>query len=741
MFLQIRKLFKALNSTANVWQMSGAIVLAMFAGFLPSSSLILLFILFLALILNVNFGIFLLFSVIFSGIGYIFDPVFESIGYSILTDNSMQSFFTNLYNSSIFRWTSFNYTLVTGSLVVSAVLALPMLFILNKFISLYRVQIGERLNQFKLTKWMNLFNEEAKSNSVFRWWGLGGFGALAVFIAVIFIFLFDPLMRLTLEKSLSYSLQTEVDIKDFSSDFSDLKVRIDGIEIADKDKLTHNLLQLESISFDLGFSALIEKKAMVEHLEVKALAFNEKRDKAAKAYSEEKSAKQDQDKGSSEQTGKQNSETKALQNPFSMPDVDDILAKEELKSVSETKALKADIEKTKQKWADISSELKSQNEIEELKNESKKIQDIFKSGDITKIASAKDDLEKLKTKVSNLKEKYTRLKKEFNDDKKRIQKQISQLKNLPQKDIARLKKKYSLDANGGANIIGTLIDDKAGHYVKQALKYYEMIRPYIKSDSAEDEPQESTPPRGQGRWIKYANLSNIPSVVIKDAKIEVKLKNDTLLADVKDFSSNQKLYKKPMRLHVDAKGKDYKKIFADVVDDRTGDSSKTSFDIKVNDFKADSYKLESISMNDILSDGSLNGKIVDKIIDAESKIQIKKVKLQMASQEMINELLDGISEFDVDIELSGDVEKPNIKVQSNLDKKLSSGLSKVVNKATKEFEKKLSKGIMDKFGAQSQGISSNIGDIDSLLDSKTSALNGIDLSSATSGSGLIKKFF
>jgi uncharacterized protein (TIGR03546 family) len=163
MFNFIRKLFKALNSSGKSWQLSAAIVLAMFAGFLPTNTLILFDILFIALVLNVNFGLFLLFSVIFSGVGYLFDPVFESIGYAVLTSESLNGFFTSLYNSAIFRWTSFNYTLVTGSLIVSSVLALPMLLILNRLIGIYRVQIGAKLNEWKLTRWMKLFNEEAKS--------------------------------------------------------------------------------------------------------------------------------------------------------------------------------------------------------------------------------------------------------------------------------------------------------------------------------------------------------------------------------------------------------------------------------------------------------------------------------------------------------------------------------------------------------------------------------------------------
>jgi len=736
MFNFIRKLFKALNSSGKSWQISGSIVLAMFAGFLPSNALILLDILFIALILNVNFGLFLLFSVLFSGVGYLFDPLFESIGYSVLTNESLNGFFTSLYNSVLFRWSAFNYTLVTGSLVVSSILALPLLVILNKLVSTYREQIGIKFNEWKFTRWMKLFNEEAKTTGLFRWWGLGVFGGLVAFIAVVFIFLFDPLARIALEKSLSYSLQTEVNIRNFNSSFSELRIELNGIEVADKDKLSHNLVQVKNLRFDLGFSALVEKKAMIEHLDVNGLAFNELRKTPATSYSSVVSQETIQE----ESKAKKDSSSKA--SAFALPNVDDILAKEELKSITEAQKLKADIEKTKQKWTKISKELKNVNEIDEIKADADKLQKKLKGGDFSKIASAKDDIDKLKTKISTLKNKYTNLQKDFKADQARLKKQIYALKSLPQQDINRLKKKYSLDGAGGANLMGTLIDDKIGKYVKMGLKYYEMAKPYL-NDESEEVAQEVTPPRGQGRWIKYANHSKIPDFVIKDANINVLLKSDTLDVNVKDLSSNQKLYGKPMKLHADAKGIQYKQITANVLDDRRGEKAKTSFDVIAKEFKTAEIQMQALSMNNVVTNATFKGVIEDMSIKAKSSINVKEVNLKMPSQKLVNDLLAGISKFNIDIEIKGNVEKPEIFVKSDLDKQLSSGMKTMVSKAGKNFEKELKAGIMKKVSGSGDGLSANLGDTGSLLNSKQDALSGIntDFTSSSGASKLMKKFF
>lgn len=729
MFNFFRKFLKALNSSGKSWQLSGAIVLGLFAGFLPNGALIMFALLFLALVLNINFGLFLLFSVIFSGVGYLFDPLFESLGYMILMNEGLNGFFTTLYNSIFWRWSEFNYTLVTGALLVSSALALPLFFILNKIIHIYRAQIGEKLNEWKLTRWMKLFNEEAKSTSVFRWWGLGLYVGLVSTIVLFLVLLFDPLAKLAIEKSLSYGLQTQVSLKDFKSSFSDLSISIVGLEVADKKKLSHNMVQIDEISFDLGFSALIEKKAMIEDLKMTAMAFDVKRENLAEAYSKTSHEKSN---ASDDKAVEKSSET---EDPFAFPNVDDILDKEELKSVKEANALKADIKVTQDKWAKISDELKSANEVDRIKDDAKNLEKSLKGAGLKQIASAAKDIKALNSKIKALKTKYSKLQKEFKADQKRLQNRISNLKDLPKEDINRLKKKYSLNAAGGSNLIGTLVNDKLGSYMKTAFKYYEMIKPYLSDDKVEVK-EDIKPLRGEGRWIKYANHSNVPDLLIKKAKINIKLDTDALNIDIKDLSSNQKLYGKPMTLHANSKGSSYKEVLADVLDDRRNEKAKTDFDIKVRGLKQDEYELGSISMQDILSDTNVKGYLLDKTISANADIRVQKVKMTMASKKLVNDIMSSINTFKVDLSVKGELEKPSINVKSDLDKQLSKGLKKMASKESKKFEEKLKAGVMKKVSGSSKGLDTDLGDIGSILNNKQDMLAGINTNFSSSSNPL-----
>jgi hypothetical protein len=190
-------------------------------------------------------------------------------------------------------------------------------------------------------------------------------------------------------------------------------------------------------------------------------------------------------------------------------------------------------------------------------------------------------------------------------------------------------------------------------------------------------------------------------------------------------------------IHADAKGTQYRKIVADVVDDRRGDKANTSFDVKIIGFKTAALDMQSLSMNDIVTNATLKGAVEDANIKAKSKVNVIQVKLQRPSQKVVNDLLSGISNFNVDISVDGKLEQPSIEVKSDLDKQLSKGMSKMLTKVTRGFEKDLKAGILAKAGGSSKGLSSNLGDTASLLNSKQDALGGIDTSfSPSSGGGL-----
>ena len=85
MIRYIVKMFKALNANANPGEIAHAFSIALMLGFLPKNNLLwyLLFIFFL--FVRINKGVFFILTLMFSFLATLLDPVFNTIGYKILT--------------------------------------------------------------------------------------------------------------------------------------------------------------------------------------------------------------------------------------------------------------------------------------------------------------------------------------------------------------------------------------------------------------------------------------------------------------------------------------------------------------------------------------------------------------------------------------------------------------------------------------------------------------------------------
>ena len=137
----IARLLRVLNSETHPSQISLGFCFAVVAGFTPLVSLHNFVVLLLVLILRVNLSAFLLGLAVFSGLGYLLDPLFNWNGLQILTASSLEGLWTSIYNSTLGRMTRFNNTLVIGSLAFSLLLFVPLYFLSNIMILRYREHV------------------------------------------------------------------------------------------------------------------------------------------------------------------------------------------------------------------------------------------------------------------------------------------------------------------------------------------------------------------------------------------------------------------------------------------------------------------------------------------------------------------------------------------------------------------------------------------------------------------------
>ena len=154
MIRQIAKLLRILNSETAPINISLAICFGMMVGITQMWSVHNIIILFIVLFFRVNLSAFILGTLVFKGLSFLFNGVFHQIGLALLTADFYKNIGTYLYNITFWKFDRINNTIVVGSIMVSIIGFLPMLLFLNVLIKKYRKHILGYVRKTKIARAM-----------------------------------------------------------------------------------------------------------------------------------------------------------------------------------------------------------------------------------------------------------------------------------------------------------------------------------------------------------------------------------------------------------------------------------------------------------------------------------------------------------------------------------------------------------------------------------------------------------
>ena len=712
------KFLKTLNSAQASWQITLAIILGMASGFLPLATPINFILIFIAFAINIPLGVFFFISASFAAIGYLLDPLFASLGYTILTLPSLQALFTSMYNYAPTLWTSFNYTILMGSLIVSIVLGVVLFPILNAIINKQRDFLEAKFKESRFFSWLNPYSEEKlqEKPGVMRWWAAGLFIAIVGVFVAIALLVIDPLLKVGLEYGLSKATKRDVLIGSLKSELANSNLLIKNISFINREKKGDDIF-VDKVVVELNPTRLFEKK-----IDFTLLSFgNILLDQTLRASKQAPTQTTPQTKSAAD--------TKEEQSGFelpSMPDPQSLLDREGLSSIKEAKKMKSEIEAISQKWQERVTNEQQKEKIDQLKKELKALQKSARK--IDSLDDIKDILAKadtLKKESKALREELKRYKKEYKEDKKIVQKYLKEMRTLPAEDYEALLKKYSLDQNGAMNLIGTHFSASLEKYLRTGLEYYDFIKPYISSDEESEEKQQQ---RMKGAWIHYTNTTHFPRFVIHRADANIIKAKKNFKCKVKDISNNQKIYQKPIKGALLSKSKTYKQIYVKFEHNELHKKSFTKIEGSVKEYRVDDISLaKKLSLKSALINATSDITITEfKNIDSETLIYFKKSNLRYApieskTDKIVQNILSGIKTFQVDAWVAGSLKIPAISLKTDLDTRLKKGINRELDKEVQKYKKELKSAINKRFKEELGDIDlGEFNDVEKLIDSAMS---------------------
>lgn len=269
----IKKIWNALNHAGKPWQIAMALALGMIVGFTPLGSIHNIVILLLVLMLNIHFGIFVLAVSLFSALGFILDPLFSFVGHSILNSEGLNGLFTSWYNNPYMQLSSFNNTILMGSLVVS----LLLFFIVFKFSGVtlvkYREIIAIKIQNIPLLNKLEYFkNEETKEVKTFRIVGIALIVILVALVSSYIVLFLDNTIKTNIERTVNETSSKLIKIGSLSTSFTNSSVSLSNLTIEDKKDKTKNI-NIKHIKIDIDLGQLIFKKTIIENIVINNISF------------------------------------------------------------------------------------------------------------------------------------------------------------------------------------------------------------------------------------------------------------------------------------------------------------------------------------------------------------------------------------------------------------------------------------------------------------------------------------
>ncbi|MCL4540154.1 MAG: TIGR03546 family protein [Bacteroidetes bacterium] len=152
----VTNFLKILRAGQTPKQIAGAFALGAIVGLSPILTLQGVVIWLVIFVLDVNLSAAFFSYAAFAMIGYLFDPLFHSLGYFLLVDvAALHGLWTYLYSAPIAPLSRFYNTVVLGSFVTGVILFVPVYFGMKKFVVAYRTHIHAKVEKWKIYQILN----------------------------------------------------------------------------------------------------------------------------------------------------------------------------------------------------------------------------------------------------------------------------------------------------------------------------------------------------------------------------------------------------------------------------------------------------------------------------------------------------------------------------------------------------------------------------------------------------------
>ena len=407
----------------------------------------------------------------------------------------------------------------------------------------------------------------------------------------------------------------------------------------------------------------------------------------------------------------------------SLPDMSLLLADAQQQVNAEIAGIEQEIVDIEQRWRNNIEQLPSKDKLAEYRARWDKLSN---ASFMEKMLGAK----KLKNDVSGDLKLIESFNQQLKDDRRLISGQIDRAKGLPRAQADRTMQSVGL-SNENVAFVRAITGDQIDQWVTRAKTL---------SESLSSNTVEQAPSRGTGRWVTFAEDDPLPQVLIRRGQfngvLQLAASNMRVDGKLSDIAYPLEGYSQPAALVITARDDENASLLFEVtIDHRQADFSD-DFNLEVMNLPINELVLSSGAEKTLLLEaGNLNfiasgraspdtvlANVVAKLSDPRLTTD---ADLATKSEQFLAETLNTLDSVDLQVNVSGALQNPDVNIASNLDKILAAGLKSQISAQTTKFKRQFTDQLGEQTSGQLGALSAKgdfLKDIQALLNDRKAAM-------------------
>jgi uncharacterized protein (TIGR03545 family) len=550
---------------------------------------------------------------------------------------------------------------------------------------------------------------------------------------VYFHFFFDYHLKKTFEYAGYHILGAEVDIANLETSVFKGTFRVQGIEVTNAEKPTHDMVKIGDIRFGVLWDALLRAKFVVNEMAVEQIEIDTPRKSPGRVKPPD--PQKSKDNGPSAAEKLKDKALDSVENKYDknvLGDIASILggtsSQDQLQKIqgsipsqARLKELEADYQARQKKWQERIQTLPKGPEIQALGDRLSKV----KTKDFKTPQELQLSLQEIDSVLKDADAKYKAVQSAGTDvstDLKNLDQNLKELDVMVKKDIKDLEARFKIPNLDAKSISQSIFYPYLAPYLSKFNRYKAVVEKYappnlMKKDKPEEVADIQARPRAKGITYEFTHGHSYPLFWVKRISISSKAGATPYSGDlqglVTDVTSHQVLVGKPTvaTLKGNFPGMQIQDFLGQLTVDNTKAVSRVGYEVRVGSYPLDGKELvqsPDVQVGFKKANGAITSKgelIGLKDFTFTLNNQFKNVDYTIASktpiaEEILKAIFAGIPAITLDASGSGVLPGISLNLNSNLGPELSKGFEKHLQKKLTEARAQLQAYIDQQVGNQ-----------------------------------------